>query len=92
MPTQAKSILSANGDTSVVDFYGGFVSMVGTGTWGSGTATLNASYDGGSTYVPLGTLTANGISGPYNVARCKLKASLTGSTTPALTLSIESLR
>lgn len=93
MPTQSTNTLSADGDTTVVSWAGGEGFYSASGTWGSGTTTLYASFDGGTTYISCGTegqLTANGMV-RFTLPQCKLKITLSGSSSPSLRISTESI-
>jgi hypothetical protein len=94
MAKQSSNTLSASGDTTVVTWAGGEGFYSATGTWGSGTTTLYASFDGGTTYISCGatgTLTANGVI-RFMLPECKLKVTLSGATSPSLVVTVESLK
>jgi len=82
--------LLADGVTTAINWPGGRGVFMATGTFGSGTIKLRASFDGGSTFVDVDrsgdtyvTFTANG-SGGFELPKCQLLASLSGSTNPAI--------
>lgn len=94
MPTQSTNALSANGDTTIVSWGGGEGFYSATGTWGSGTTTLYASFDGGTTYVTCGTegqLTADGVV-RFTLPECKLRVTLSGATSPSIAVVVSSLK
>lgn len=59
------------------------VNLYGQGNFGGGTLRLQASPDGGVTWVNVVSLTAEGVSRVRLVAT-RVRATLTGATTPAL--------
>ena len=94
MPSQSTNTLSANGDTTIVSWGGGEGFYSASGTCGSGTTTLYASFDGGTTYISCGTegqLTANGVV-RFTLPECKLKVTLSGSSSPSLAVIVASLK
>jgi len=94
MPTLAPKVtLVANGDSLVVDYYGGECFYSAAGTWGGGTTTLMVSFDEGVTYISAGSngiLSANGVA-RFRLPRCKMKVTLSAATAPSLTISLDSL-
>ena len=86
-----KVTLTSNGDTGVVDFRGGEAFYMASGTWGSGTTALMV-YDGTS-YISAGVdgiLSSDGMV-RFTLPACLLKVTLSGATTPSLTISIDSV-
>ena len=82
--------LTANGSTPIVSHGGGTGTFAAFGTFGGGTIKLEASFDSGSTWLDLGdltTFTENGLAN-YEIYPSQLRASLTGSTTPSITVVI----
>lgn len=93
MAKQTSTTLVANGDSSVVDWAGGVGFFGARGTFGSGTVKLMVSFDGGSNYQSAGSdgeFTSDGVV-MFTLPRCLLKATLSGSTSPSLYVTIESL-
>ncbi len=79
-----RGTLSSNGQTSAWDHEGGTAFMVGEGTFGGGTLTLEFSPDDGITWVATGqTLTSDGIVS-LALPRCQIRGSLAGATAPTL--------
>lgn len=64
------------------------VGLVGWGTWGAGTITLQTSPDAGTTWYALDTLTANGIKRVTGLRDNLFRLVLSGSTSPALTVVV----
>jgi len=90
--TQYYHNLTADGSTSVWDWDGRFKGcFLVSGTFGSGTIKLQISLDGGTVWVDAdsadseasSTFTAAGVA-MVELPECKLKAVLSGSTTPDL--------
>lgn len=85
MPNNISGTLSADGDSSVVNFVGGTLYFGGSGTFGSGNVTLYASFDEGSNYiaVPNSVFTSAGV---FTAAlpNCRVKLTLAGATSPSL--------
>lgn len=81
----------ATNDTSPsIDWFGGDGTFYAQGVFDGGTITLQASFDGGSNWIDVGsdaTFTAPGA-GNFRIGRCKLRATVTGATTPNLTAGI----
>lgn len=80
--------LSADGSSSIARKVGGRIGMLVAGTFGSGTAALNISYDNGTTWAPASgaSLTAAGMV-VFEVPKsepCDVKIILTGATGPSL--------
>ena len=78
----ACTALTANGSSTAFDWPGGKGTCVMQGTWATGTLTLYASVDNGTTYVSMGAdapLTANGIFG-FDVCACKLRFTMSGAS------------
>jgi hypothetical protein len=63
------------------------MTIIGQGTWGGGTGTLQVSADGGTTWVPMSptvALTANGAVQATLPRGLFFRIALTGSTNPSL--------
>ena len=77
---------AANGQSAEVDHSGGKLDVIVAGTFGGGTATMQARYVGTATWVPLsnGVWTAPEVRVLETVRPCKLRFDLTGATTPSL--------
>ena len=82
---------SANGATGPFKWTGGRGSFIAWGDFGGGTAALQMSPDGGTTWLNVDrpgdtyvTFTANGEGG-IELAPCFLRVNLTGATNPNLT-------
>jgi hypothetical protein len=76
--------VTANGNSSSYKWPGGKGTLVAAGTWGSGTITLQASPDSGTTWVSSSvTRTADGISA-FDLPPCLIRLALTGATNPSL--------
>lgn len=79
---------TADGDSGVIDWNPNFSGhFMCEGTFGSGTATLKYSLDGGATYIAADStdlaFTVDGASN-FVLPECKLKVTLSGSTSPNL--------
>jgi hypothetical protein len=86
--------LTANGNTDPVSWYGGRGSAAAWGTFGGGTAKLQQSPDGGTTWIDVDrsgdtyvSFTANGEGG-FELGLCLLRFSLTGATAPNVWVSL----
>jgi hypothetical protein len=61
------------------------LTMIGEGTWGGGTLTLQISPDGGTTWVSTTvTLTDDGVVGVSNIIGTHARLNLAGATSPSL--------
>jgi hypothetical protein len=85
--------LTADGSTAALQT-NGVVNVAAYGTFGGGTLTIQASYDGGTTYFDLtdansaaGAFTANGALN-VEVGEADLRFTLAGSTSPNLNISV----
>lgn len=75
---------SANGESTARDWSGGAGTLAGSGTFDSGTLTLQMSPDGGTTWLATSaTLTAAGIAA-FTLPPCKVRLSLGGASTPSV--------
>ncbi|HAN97015.1 MAG TPA: hypothetical protein DCQ98_06075 [Planctomycetaceae bacterium] len=81
-----KLLSNAAATGSAVDWYGGPGSLFVRGTWDGATAKLQASPDGGTTWIDVPTdaanssplaLTANGIAN-FQLGPCKLRGAISG--------------
>ena len=82
-----------DGQTAAIDWPGGAGVFAAYGTFGSGTAKLQASFDGGTTYFGVNaenTLTADGL-GNFRLPTCKLRGDLAGATGPTVDIWIKPL-
>lgn len=89
--TILKQAISADGNSSAIDFLGGGGWFTAQGDFGGGTVTLQFSNDGGTTYSAidsLTTLTADGGS-VFDLPPCKLRINTAGSTSPNLIAWVE---
>jgi hypothetical protein len=79
--------LAADGQSDSVAWSGGFGTVIVAGTWGGGTAKLQASPDNGTTWVDVGTdvtFTANGMGNFQLPPGVLLRLDLSGATNPDL--------
>lgn len=77
--------MSADGNSSSWDHAGGLAGVAVQGTFSSGTAKLQASIDGGTTYIDVDTTNAQGTSAflfAFNFPACLLRVNLSGSSSP----------
>lgn len=89
MATVIDKTFSEDGDSDAIQWQGGEGTMTAIFTSGTGTATLRFSYDG-STYADVGentTLTESG-GGIFELHPCKLKVTLSSSSSPVLTVKV----
>lgn len=77
--TQVFTAQTANGNSSVVDHRGGKQEVIVNGTFNNCTVTLFASFDDGTTYVPVadGTWTSSAVKIFESVSPCKLRLTVT---------------
>lgn len=87
--------LLADGQTAAIGWLGGRGVFTAQGTFGSGTIKLQCSHDDGATWVDVDrsgdtfvTFTANGQGG-FELPKCSLRASLSGSTNPAIKAAVQ---
>lgn len=87
---------AVNANSAAADWAGGRGVFTAFGTFGGGTCTLQWSPDGGTTWLNVDqgtdtfcTLLANGAGG-FELPPCRLRAALTGATSPVLNASISS--
>jgi hypothetical protein len=81
---------TTNDTSPAIDWFGGDGTFHAQGVFDGGTITLQASFDGGANWIDVGpdaTFTAPGA-GNFRIGRCKLRAVVTGATTPGLTAGI----
>ncbi len=84
-PTQLFNSQASNASSSTFVSRGGFVTLLAAGTFGSGTITVQASPDGGTTWIDtIATLTAAGVVNFISGAGVTYRLNLTGSTTPSI--------
>lgn len=87
--------LTEDGQTSELNWLGGLGTVAVFGTFGSGTAKLQASFDQGSTWVDVGLdtqFTADGIGNFDLPGGVLLRVDLSGSSSPSLTVNIADRR
>ncbi len=88
--------LTVDGSTAVLSWQGGLGTMAGYGTYGSGTLTLEVSYNGsGGTYFAVGNETTLSVDGHGNFdlpAGVHLRSTLASSSGASLTIEILSRR
>lgn len=93
--TAIDETLTTNTSTAVLDWKGSEGTFAAQGTWSSGTLQLEASFDGGANYMSVpgseATMTADSIAG-FTLGPCKLRATLSGASSPSLTVVIEKAR
>jgi hypothetical protein len=93
MANLVSQTLAADGSTAVVDWGGGSSAgyyLASGATFGSGTLSLQVSFDGGTTYVAAGSaynLTAAGLV-RFILPECKLRVTLSGATSPSIPIII----
>lgn len=80
---------TADGNSTAVEWPGGKGTFAAWGTFGAGTAKLQWSPDGGTTWLDVSSasLTANGYIN-FEIAPGKLRANLAGATTPSLNAAV----
>ena len=80
---------TADGAGPAIDWPSGLGSFRAWGGFGGGTVTLQASFDGGTTYVDVegAALTAAGVKN-FRLPVCKLRASLSGASGADLTAEV----
>ena len=85
----ALTVLTADGNTAIDTHRGGEGTLAAWGTWAGGTAKLQATFDAGTTWIDVASisLTANGIKS-FTVGPCKLRGNLAGSATPTLSIMV----
>lgn len=78
------------GNATAIDVGGtpDFYQVLASGTFGSGTLTLNLSPDGGTTYYAAATLTAAGVMTVNVKSGDKVKVSLAGATSPDIDIAV----
>ena len=89
--TLAGASLTEDGVTAVVAWRGGRGTAAAYGTFGSGTATLEVSYDGGTTWFAVGSDTALTEDGHGNFelpSAVQLRWDLDGASTPDVEFQI----
>ena len=89
--------LTANGSTEIMD-YVGFerATFWASGTFGGGTLTLECSRDGGTTWLScdrggttITTFTSSGVGNFQLNAKYKVRATLTGATSPNIYIAVD---
>lgn len=91
MAVKLSDTLSADGSTSAIGWSGGHGRVVASGTFGSGTLELDASIDGGSTWVGVGVngqLTAAGTFEFSGDQATQYRLTLSGATSPSIAVTI----
>jgi hypothetical protein len=86
-PLLLTGTLSADGNSTSVFHPGGDLFYQVSGTWGSGTTTLEIAYTNGGTFYPAGEdsqMTANNIL-KAELPPCYVRLALSGATSPSLT-------
>jgi len=77
--------VAADGNSSVYVWRGGKGTLVGAGTFGSGTLSVQVSLDNGTTWVGLASATMTAASAiTFEVHRCQMRFNLAGATGPTL--------
>jgi hypothetical protein len=86
MLQQVFTAKTSNGQSLEVDHGGGEIEVVVYGTFGGGTATLQAKYADTATWVPVsnGAWTTAEMRLLKTIRPCKLRLDLTGATSPSL--------
>lgn len=86
---------TADGQSGAINWPGGRGVFAAFGTFGGGTIKLQVSYDDGATWIDADrsgdtfvTFTANG-SGGFELPRCQIRTSLSGSTSPSINSGVE---
>jgi hypothetical protein len=86
--------LAADGDTASLAWLGGRGVYAAYGSFGSGTVKLQASHDGGNTWIDVDrsgdtfvTFTTNGQGG-FELGDCLLRSSLSGATGPSINTGV----
>lgn len=88
-------LLSANGNTLTLDWYGADGTLFASGGFGGGTVKLSISCDGGTTWFTAkdssGVDLALTAAGAFNfsMGNCKVRGVLSGATGPAVRISIQ---
>lgn len=81
---------ASNGASDPVKWHGGEGTFYVHGLFDGGTVTLEASFDGGATWIGVGpdvTLTVAGA-GNFRLGVCLLRATLSGATSPDVTAGV----
>lgn len=89
----ANTTLSADGDTTAIEWPGGPGHVLAVGSsFGGGTLKLQWALTSSGTYVdyPSGSLTANGLVA-FNLPPCFVALNLNGATAPSITVAIREL-
>lgn len=80
-------VLSANGNSTAVKHPGGELFCGFAGTFGGGSASIQVSFDEGTTWISLGadaTKTSAAVFSATSLPDCYVRVSLTGATSPTL--------
>lgn len=94
-PNVIDETLSADGQSAVIKWSGGVGSFFTQGNFGSGTAQLQYSVDGKSTWtnVPGSDVTHTAASiGGFQLGPCHLRVDLSGATSPSLNVRVNSAK
>ncbi len=81
---------TTNGTSDAVAWHGGEGTFFAHGTFGGGTLKLQASFDGGGNWIDVGpdvTFAAAGA-GNFRIGLCKLRATLSGASSPDVAAGI----
>jgi hypothetical protein len=85
LPTQLFTAKNADGNSGTFKSKGGFVTLLANGTFGSGTLTVQASPDDGTTWIStIATMTAAGVINFLAGDGVLYRLNLSGSTAPSL--------
>lgn len=82
--------LTADGQTTGTPHPGGSAAFYGVGTFGSGTLTMEVSFDGGTTWVDVldSAMTADDVYA-FVLPPCLVRGDLSGATNPSITVGYE---
>jgi len=90
--------ITANGSTDPIELQG-LISVAGVGTFGGGTLTIEASFDGGANYFALTdagglvfSLTANGAKNIEVGKGVLIRGTLSGATSPDINIVFTDIR
>jgi len=84
--SQISGTFTNNGSSAVVD-YVTFATVAASGTWGSGTLSVETTYDNGTTWIPSDVTTQLSANGQFNFMISggpKIRLTLAGATSPNL--------
>lgn len=82
--------LSADGQTAATAHPGGSAAFYGVGSFGGGTLTMEASFDGGTTWIDVlsSAMTADDVYA-FVLPPCLVRGDLAGATTPSVVVGYE---